>query len=53
MEEQEEVYIWWFMYYLKVFLDIIPSRVSVFLMKHLICQGMKTFVGRDAPKKNY
>lgn len=50
LEEREEVYIWWFIPYLRLILDVLPLRLRNFLIARLIGDGMRTFVGRDTTK---
>jgi hypothetical protein len=45
MQEELEVHIWWYLYYIRIVVELLPMRVSHFLMRHLISQGMQTFVG--------
>ena len=44
--EEQEVYIYWFLYYVDTMMRCLPLCVSQFLYKHLFAKGMKTFEGR-------
>jgi len=46
MNQENEVYIWWFIIYLKLIFDLIPLKLRNFLIQKLTGDGMKTFVGR-------
>ena len=54
INEEEEVYIWWFIIYIKMILDWMPERIRRYAVARLIGDGMKTFTGRavEAKKKN-
>lgn len=46
MHEEKEVYIWWFIIYMKYLVDMMPLRIRSFIIIKLMADGMKTFVGR-------
>ena len=47
MGEEDEVYIWWFIIYLKLVFDLLPLKLRNYLIQKLTGDGMKTFVGRE------
>lgn len=47
MGEEDEVYIWWFIIYLKLVFDLLPLMLRNYLIQKLTGDGMKTFVGRE------
>jgi hypothetical protein len=46
VSEEKEVFIWWYIKYLRVILDLLPLRLRIYLIKVFIGEGMRTFVGR-------
>ena len=46
MTESKEVYIWWFIFYLRFAVDLLPLYLRNILIKVLMGNGMRTFVGR-------
>jgi hypothetical protein len=46
MCESKEVYIWWFIFYLRFAVDLLPLYFRNKLIKALMGNGMNTFVGR-------
>ena len=44
--KEEEVYIWWYLYYTDLVAKLLPLKLSMYLIKHLFAKGMKSFVGR-------
>jgi hypothetical protein len=47
IEEREEVYIWWYIEYMRVVVDLLPLKTRNFVIRKLMGEGMRTFVGRD------
>ncbi|TNV77310.1 hypothetical protein FGO68_gene1026 [Halteria grandinella] len=45
--QEREVHIWWYLYYIRIILELLPLSIQLFLVKHLIGQGMQTFVGNQ------
>ena len=59
MREEKEVYIWWFIAYMRFIVDLMPLKMRYWITKIMMGNGMKTFVGRhgqvqttDEGKKN-
>jgi hypothetical protein len=46
MSESKEVYIWWFIFYLRFAVDLLPLFLRNTVIKVLMGDGMRTFVGR-------
>ncbi|TNV77081.1 hypothetical protein FGO68_gene15710 [Halteria grandinella] len=46
LAHKKEVYIWWFIEYMRVVIDLVPLGVRNFLVQRLMGDGMRTFVGR-------
>jgi hypothetical protein len=46
VEKRKEVYIWWYIRYLRILIDLVPLRLRNWLIKVLMADGMRTFTGR-------
>ena len=47
MTKEREVYIHWYIKYLRVAVDLLPLRLRDWLVQVLMGEGMRTFVGRE------
>ncbi|CDW85137.1 short chain dehydrogenase reductase family protein [Stylonychia lemnae] len=47
IQEKREVYIWWYICYLKMVFDYFPLSLKLWIVQFTTGDGMKSFVGRD------
>lgn len=47
MSEKEEVYIYWYIKYMRLAIDLLPLKIRNKLIQGLMGEGMRTFKGRE------
>lgn len=51
MYEEKEVFIKWYIFYLKIAVELLPLKLKNYAIRKLVGEGMHTFVGRNNSKK--
>jgi hypothetical protein len=49
IERKKEVYIWWYIPYMRIVVDLLPLGLRNWVIQTFMGEGMRTFVGRQTP----
>ena len=49
LERKKEVYIWWYIPYMRIAVDLLPLALRNWVIQTFMGEGMRTFVGRQPP----
>ena len=49
LERKKEVYIWWYIPYMRIAVDLMPLALRNWVIQTFMGEGMRTFVGRQPP----